>query len=179
MRENVFGRALLFAAAVAVAWPAVALLAAPLLGARAALAAYLVIVAVLHVGLLAPDRARAAGAVLATAGIAGLAWLLARDIAGVAAGAAVAIGVARSGLLHRARSARALAIEAALLGGGLLLARWLATPGPLGVALALWGFFAVQAWFFTIGGVRERARETDGDRFERARRRALALLEEP
>jgi hypothetical protein len=69
-------------------------------------------------------------------------------------------------------------LEATLLGGGLVLARWLATPGPLGVALALWGFFAVQAGFFAVGGVRERRAEVGGaDRFEHARRRALELLE--
>jgi hypothetical protein len=70
-------------------------------------------------------------------------------------------------------------VEATLLGGGLVLARWLATPGPLGVVLALWGFFAVQAGFFLVGGVGERPREAGGvDRFEAARRRALALLDD-
>jgi hypothetical protein len=177
MKRNDFARGVLFAAAVAVAWPAIALLAGPLLGARTALALYLVGAAALHVWLVAPDRVRGAAAGLTTAGLGALALLLARDVGEVAAGAAVALGVVRSGLLYRSRPARALAIETALLGGGLLLARWLATPGPLGVTLALWGFFAVQAGFFAIGGVAVRPPEPGGDRFERARRQALALLD--
>jgi len=179
MRWNDFGRSLGFAAAVALAWPAVALLGAPLLGARDALALYLVAIATFYTWGIAPDRVRGAGAALATAGLGALALVLARDIWEVAAGAALALGVARSGLLYRARAARALVVEGALLGGGLLLARWLATPGPLGVALALWGFFGVQSGFFAIGGVRLRPPDTGGaDRFEHARRRALELLEE-
>jgi len=179
MRWNDFGRSLAFAAAVAVAWPAIALLAAPLLGASVTLALYLVTIGALYAWGIAPDRARGVGAALATAGLGALALLLARDVWEVAAGAALALGVARSGLLYRARAARGLVVEWALLGGGLLLARWLATPGPLGVALALWGFFAVQAGFFAIGGVRVRPPDTGGaDRFEHARRRALELLEE-
>jgi len=179
MRWNDFGRSLGFAAVAAAAWPAVALLAAPLAGARAVLALYLVAAAALHVWGIAPDRSRGAGAALATAGLGALALVLARDLWEVAAGAALALGVARSALLYRARAARALLVEAALLAGGLALARWLATPGPLGVVLALWGFFAVQAGFFAIAGVRVRPPDTGGlDRFEHARRRALELLEE-
>lgn len=179
MRWNDFGRSLAFAAAAAAAWPAFALLAGPMLGARAALSLYLVSAAVLCAWGISPDRTRGAVAALATAGLGALALLLARDVWEVAAGAALALGIARSALLYRTRAARALLLEAALLGGGLLLARWLATPGLLGVALALWGFFGVQAAFFAIGGVHERARDAGGaDRFEHARRRALELLEE-
>ncbi|RIL01431.1 MAG: hypothetical protein DCC71_17730, partial [Proteobacteria bacterium] len=66
-----------------------------------------------------------------------------------------------------------------LLGGGLALARFVAAPGALGIALALWSFYGVQSAFFLAGGVRERAADGAGaDRFERARRRALALLED-
>lgn len=180
MRWNDFGRALGFAAAIAIAWPAVALLGAPLVGVRTTLAAYLVAITALYASGIAPDRARGAGAALATAGVGALALLLGRDVGELAAGLALALGVARSALLYRLRVARALVVEGALLGGGLLLARWLATPGPLGVALALWGFFAVQAGFFAVGGVRLRASDPGGaDRFEHARRRALRLLEEP
>ncbi|MEB2346616.1 MAG: hypothetical protein OZ948_17965 [Deltaproteobacteria bacterium] len=180
MRGNDFGTSVVFAATVAIAWPAVALVAAPLLGARGALSLYLVAAAALYGYGIAPDRVRGTGAALATAALGALVLLFARDAWEAAVGAAVALGVVRSALLYRSRPARALAIETALLGGGLLLARWLATPGPLGIPLALWGFFAVQAGFFAIGGVRERAPEAGpGDRFERARRRALALLDSP
>jgi hypothetical protein len=160
-------------------WPAAALLAVPLLGARTALSLYLVGTAALCAWGIAPDRARGAGAALAVAGLGAGTLLLARDVWEVAGGAALALGVARSGLLYRARTARAIVVETTLVGGGLLLARWLATPGPLGVALALWGFFAVQAGFFAIGGVGLRPPDPAGmDRFENARRRALELLED-
>jgi hypothetical protein len=178
MRGNDFGRSLVFAAVVAAAWPVFALVAAPLLGAHTALSLYLVAAATLCAWGIAPDRARGVGAALAAAALGGLTLALARDVWEVAAGAALALGVARSGLLYRARAARAVLLESMLIGGGLLLARWLATPGPLGIALALWGFFAVQAGFFAIGGVREHRIDAGGDRCERARRRALALLEE-
>jgi hypothetical protein len=179
MRWNDFGRSLVFAAAVAAAWPAVALVAGPLLGVSTALSLYLVATAALCAWGLAPDRVRGAGAALATAVLGALGLVLARDVWEVAAGAAIALGIVRSGLLYRTRAARGMLLEATLLGGGLLLARWLATPGPLGVALALWGFFAVQAGYFAVGGVRERRADLGGaDRFEHARRRALALLEQ-
>ena len=178
MRWNDFGRSLVFAAAVAAAWPAFSLVVAPLLGARTALSLYLVGAATLYVWGIASERTRGAGAALATAAMGVFAVALARDGGEVAAGAALALGVARSGLLYRARSARALVLEATLIGGGLLLARWLAIPGPLGIALALWGFFAVQAGFFAIGGVQERRPDPSGDRFEQARRRTLALLDD-
>jgi hypothetical protein len=179
MRWNDFGRSLGFAALVAAAWPALGLVLAPLLGARTALSLYLVGAATLFVWGSSSERSRGAGAALATAAMGILAVALARDVGEVAAGAALALGFARSGLLYRTRAARALALEVTLIGGGLLLARWLATPGPLGVALALWGFFAVQAGFFAVGGVHERRADAGaGDRFEHARRRMLALLDE-
>ena len=179
MRWNDFGRSLLFAAAVAAAWPAMAIVAAPLLGADTALGFYVIGVATLYAWGIAPDRVRGAGAAFVTAAGGALALALAGDVWGVATGAALAIGIARSGLLYRARAARAVLLEILLVGVGLLLARWLATPGAIGVSLALWGFFGVQAGFFAVGGVRgRRADAGSGDRFEDARRRALALLEE-
>ena len=179
MRGNDFRRSLVFAAVVAAAWPAFALVAAPLLGVHTALSLYLVAAATHCAWGIAPDRARGAGAALATALLGGLALALARDVWEVAGGSALALAVARSALLYRSRAARALLLEMMLIGGGLGLARWLATPGPVGVALALWGFFAVQAGYFAVGGVRVRRDDAGrADRFEHARRRALALLDE-
>jgi hypothetical protein len=61
---------------------------------------------------------------------------------------------------------------------GLLLARFLASPGLLGIALALWGFFLVQSVFFAIGGTHERRPEAGAlDPFDRAKRRMLEVLE--
>jgi hypothetical protein len=69
-------------------------------------------------------------------------------------------------------------METCLLAGGLGLSRFLAGPNPLQIALAIWGFFLVQSFFFLVGGVAERAEVAAGlDPFELARARALALLE--
>jgi hypothetical protein len=179
MKWNSFARSLAFAALAGAAWPAFALATGPLIGTRAALSLYLVASAAIYVAGLTPRRVHGVGAAILAAMLGAVFAAVARDPGVVALGAAIAVGVCRSGLLYRARVARALVTEATLLGGGLLLARFLAAPGSLGVALALWGFFLVQSGFFLIGGVAERPGETRGlDRFETAHRRALALLEE-
>jgi hypothetical protein len=72
---------------------------------------------------------------------------------------------------------RAGAGELALLLGGLLFARFLAGPSLLSAALALWGFLLMQSFFFLVAGGRSQATARDGDPFEQAHRRALALLE--
>ncbi len=179
MRWNSFGRSLAFAALAGVGWPAFALMAAASIGTSAAISLYLVTSAAIYVAGLTPRRVHGAGAAIVAAVIGGAFAMVAREPGVVALGVAIALGVCRSGLLHRARAGRALATEACLLGGGLLLARFLAAPGALGVALAFWGFFLVQSGFFLIAGVAQRDGAAGGsDRFESARRRALALLEE-
>jgi len=179
MKWNSFGRSLAFAALAGAAWPAFALATGPVIGTRAALSLYLVASAATYVAGLTPHRVHAIGAAIVAALLGAVFAAVARDPAVVALGAAIGVGVCRSGLLYRARAGRALATETCLLGGGLLLARFLAALGFLGVALALWGFLLVQSGFFLIGGVGERAGDARGiDRFESARRRALALLEE-
>lgn len=178
MRWNSFGRSLAFAALAGAAWPAFALAAGSVVGTSAALSLYLVATAAFHAAGLTPRRVHGIGAGLAAGAIAAAFALATRDPAVVALGAAIGIGVSRSGLLHRARAGRAIATEIALLGGGLLLARFLAAPGVLGIALALWGFFLVQSGFFLIGGIAERnGNPRNTDPFESAHRRALALLE--
>jgi len=178
-RVRSFGGAVAFAAAAGAGWPVFALVFGPFAGAHAALGLYLVAAAALHAFAIAGDRARAAAAALVVAALGVLCLAVARDAWELAAGAALALGVARGALLQRARPARALVAEVALLGAGLLLARWLATPGLLGIALAVWGFFLVQAGFFLVPGERERrADAAGGDGFEHARRRLVALLEE-
>jgi hypothetical protein len=179
MRWDGFGRSIAFAAVAAAVWPAFALAARPLVGAGGALALYLVGGAAVYVAGLAASRVRRLGAAIVAGAIATVFACVARDPGVVALGAAIGIGVARSGLLHRASAARAIAIEMVLLGGGLALARFLAGPSLLGVALAIWGFLLVQSAYFAIGGVRGRSAESAGpDRFERARRRAMEILEE-
>ncbi|MGH7803632.1 MAG: hypothetical protein ACREQJ_04740, partial [Candidatus Binatia bacterium] len=104
--------------------------------------------------------------------------VLARSVAELAIGLGAILAVGRSAFLYRAPAARAAVVEALLIGGGLLFARWLAGPSPLGMVAALWGFFLVQSIYFLIGGV--RGRPVTGrrrDPFEEAHARALALLE--
>jgi hypothetical protein len=178
MKWNGFGPSLGFALAAAAGWPLFAIAAGPVVGASAALSLYLVCVATVYAFGLTADRARGLGAAALTGAIAAAFAAIARDPAVVTLGAAIGIGLARSTLLHRRGAGRAIAVEVTLLGVGLLLARFLASPGPLGIALALWGFFLVQSVFFGIGGTSERRTEIGTmDPFERAKRRAMEVLE--
>ncbi len=180
MRWNGFARSLLFAAVAAGAFPVFALLANPILGRANVLSLYLLGIAVLYVVGLAPRRSRAvvAAGIASALGVGVL--LLAPSLGTIAAGAALIVGVCRSGVLYRSRRARALLTETILLAGGLGLARFLAGPDTLQVAFAIWGFFLVQSFFFLLGGVAERA-DSGGpaglDPFEVARARAVALME--
>jgi hypothetical protein len=178
MKWNGFGSSLGFALGAAAGWPVFALVAGPRIGASAALSLYLVGVAAVYAFGLTADRVRGLGAAALTGAIAAAFAAIARDPAVVALGAAIGIGLARSALLHRRSTGRAIAVEVTLLGIGLLLARFLASPGLLGIALALWGFFLVQSIFFAIGGASERRPDTGAmDPFERAKRRAMEVLE--
>jgi hypothetical protein len=178
MRWNSFARSLLFAAFAAAAFPVFALVADPVLGRALALSLYLLGISAVYVAGLAPHRSRAAlVAGIASALGAGV-LLLAPSVGTVAAGAALIVGVCRSGVLYRSRRARALVAETCLLAGGLGLARFLAGPDTLQVAFAIWGFFLVQSFFFLLGGVAERTESATGlDPFEVARARAIALME--
>jgi hypothetical protein len=181
MRTHAFRRSLGFAALAALAWPACALALHAGLGldGRGALSLYLVALTGLYPCALAPQRARGLAAGLVGVALAAVFVAVGRTPGAVALGAATALGVARSGLLVRRRAARALATEVAFLGGGLLLAACVAAPGLLGTALALWAFFLVQGVFPLVGGTPPRGASTAAvDAFERARARALALLEE-
>ena len=96
----------------------------------------------------------------------------------LALGLAVLFGMARGGLFYRLRPARAIAVEVALVGGGLLCARFLAGSSLVSVALAVWGFWLVQSVFVLVGGVRVRERATpQKDPFDAAHERACALLD--
>jgi len=178
MRWNGFGRSLLFAALAAGAYPIFALFANPVLGRASALSLYLLGIAAVYAAGLASRRSRAALAAGIASALGVGVLLLASSVGTVAAGAALIVGVCRSGVLYRSRRARALLAETILLAGGLGLARFLAGPDTLQVAFAIWGFFLVQSFFFLLGGVAERAERSAGlDPFEVASARALALME--
>jgi hypothetical protein len=93
--------------------------------------------------------------------------------------AAIGLGVLRSGLLYRARFARALALEGALLCGGLLIAGRLFDGSLTSTVLAIWSFYLVQSAFFAVAGITARPDHArDVDPFDSARARALALLDD-
>jgi hypothetical protein len=158
------------------------ILAGPAAGRIAAAAAYALAAAVAYVATIAPSAARGLKAGLLAAGLAVLAVFVATGtgLVGIAAAAALIVAICRSGFLYRSTPARALLVEGALVGGGLILARLLGSFSPLGWGLAVWTFFLVQSAFFAIGGVALRRFEPEGiDPFEGAQERILALIEEP
>lgn len=165
MRWDSFGRSAAFAACAALGWMPWVVVGGPR-------ALYLVAVTSAYVaGLGGPIPRRLPAAVLTA--VAGGALLLARDATVLSVGLAVALAVARSAFLYRAVPARAVVVETALAGGGLLFARLLGTP-----SLAIWGFFLVQSFFFLLGGVRARETATGHpDPFEAAHARAMEVLE--
>ncbi len=178
MRWNGFTRSLLFAAVAAGAYPIFALFANPVLGRASALSLYLVGIAAVYAAGLAPRRSRAVVAAGIASALGAGVLLLAPSVGTVAAGAALIVGVCRSGVLYRSRRARALVAETCLLAGGLGLARFLAGPDTLQVAFATWGFLLVQSVCALLGGAAERAGQSAGrDPFEVARARALAMME--
>jgi hypothetical protein len=177
-RHHPFVRALVFALAAAAAWLLLTPLFAPLAGARGAARALLLASVALHLAWIAPTRARALAA-SGTAAVAGLVLLaLPQGLAATALCGAALLGACRSGILYRQRPARAVVIEAALLGSGLVLARFLAGYDPASLALGAWGFWLCQSAFFLVGGVEARPDDpAQGDPFEHARSRILTLLE--
>ena len=156
-----------------------AMVVGPILGRPWALATYCLGAVVLYIVAIAPSWSRG---VL----IGGLACLPAISIgilapwpADALTGAALILAVARSGFLYRSKPARALVIEGGLAALGLLIANWLGGPTLLETALAIWSYLLVQSLFFLLGGVANRESEEPRiDPFERAHKRALALMEE-
>ncbi len=151
----------------------------PFVGQSWALAGFCLGAAALYAAVLTATWARGvAVAVLTGLAAAAVAVLASRPTEAILGGALI-LAVARSGFLYRGKPARTLVIEAGLIVGGLLFARMFAGSTLLGAALAIWAFFLVQSLFFLAGGVREREPEEPRvDPFERARKRALALMEE-
>ena len=165
IRWDSFGRSAAFAACTALGWMPWVVLGGPR-------ALYLVAVTAAYVAGLGGPIARRIPAAMLTA-VAGVALLVAGDAAVLCVGLAVALAVARSAFLYRAAPARAVVVETALAGGGLLFSRLLGTP-----SLAIWGFFLVQSCFFLLAGVRVREPATGHpDPFEAALARAMEVLE--
>ncbi len=173
LRTLAFG---LFAALGSIPW---AMVLGPLFGQPWALAGYCLAAVVLYLVAIAPSWPRVA--IGTAAGLAAIAVaLLASRPSEAMLGAVLILAVARGGFIYRGKTARTVLLEATLTLGGLLFARALAGPTLLSAGLAVWAFFLVQSLHSLVGGMGERqSDEPRVDAFERARRRALALMEEP
>jgi hypothetical protein len=179
MRRNTLSGSLAFAAVAALAAIPWTMVMVPVLWPTTAVGLYAVAALVLYLLWIAPSVSRGL-LIAALAGVgAAVAGVLAPGLSEALLAAAAILAVARSGFLYRARPARAAVLEGLLIAGGLLFARVLAAPTSLGVGLGIWGFFLVQSLFFLAGGAdRRRAEEPGVDPFDKARRRALELLED-
>src|SRR5262245_28254795 len=145
MGWNTFGHSAVFAAVAGCGVVPWILAAAPLLGMRGALAVYLVAGLAAYVGAIAPSLRRGLG-VAAVVGSLGAALTgLPHPLPELVLGLGVLLALVRSALLYRSRPGRGLTLECALVGGGLLFARFLAGGTLLSLALAVWGFLLVQS----------------------------------
>jgi hypothetical protein len=92
-------------------------------------------------------------------------------------GSAAAFTLSRAAAAQRGRHGRGIAADLLLLLASAVFAFWLLTPGLLGAALAAWGFgFCLSLRAFLPDP--DPGLASAEDRFEAARTRALALLEE-
>ncbi len=178
MRWNSFTGSLFFAAAAAFACTLYAIVLGPWLGANITTGTFVVLVASIYLlGLGTVWRTSLISSAV-TAGAAMLTLVVTGSALATAWVAASSIALCRSGLLYRVPIARAMIKEVTLVVIGLGFASFLASTHVLPNVLAIWGFFLVQSVFFLLGAPRERiSLETEGDGFDVARDRALAILE--
>lgn len=186
---NGFGKSLLFAFLSAGACPFYLGAAQIFVGWRLAFASYTMLCAALYLLGIAPRPLRGIAAAGATALCGSALLLFGASGSELALALAALIGLFRSGLLYSDRCgdahgfARRFALEAGLIGAGLALSATLLRGGLFPEASAVWGFFLVQSGFFLSAGAaapgrsgRRQGPETDP--FERACRRARALLQQ-
>ncbi len=174
--EAGFARTLVFGAAAAAGLPIAVLGLGALLGTHAALGLTLVLATAGYLVVLTPG-ARSKLALGFGAGVMGLvAWSATDSVRELLLVLTLGVSLVRSGVLYRRRPLRAVVIEGIVLLGSLATARFLATPGLLGTAIALWGWFVVQSFYFLLGGLTLRRPQPEGDPFEAARQRLEELL---
>ena len=178
MRCNTFGGSTAFAAVAGIGVMPWLLIAAPLLGMRWALTLYLVTLAAVSVLACAPSRPRGAAAGAAVAILGAAVAITMPTLPELVLSLAVLLATARGVFLYPRRTARAVMLEVGLIGGGLLLARFLAGPSLVSIMLAVWGFLLVQSFFFLVPGARVTERAApQRDPFDAAHERARALLD--
>ena len=87
------------------------------------------------------------------------------------------LGIVRSAILFPRPLARALFLELCVSGLALALSAFFQDASLVGETFAVWAFWLVQAGFALAPGEAQPAQENEGDAFEDARARALAVLE--
>ena len=179
-----FTKTLAFGAAAAISLPLTVLALAPWIGSQHAFAFHAVAatggyLAILSVGGRRQLRLGSAAAVLGLVGLGALVWGLSDSPANLVLLLGLEVALVRSGLLFRRRLARTWVIETFVGLGAAATAAFLFTPGLLGSALAIWGWFVVQSFYFPLGGLSRRTKPARGDPFDEASRSLEEILETP
>jgi hypothetical protein len=174
--EAGFARTLMFGAAAAAGLPIAVLGLAPVLGADAALGLTLVLATAGYLVVLTPGPRGKLALGFGTGVVGLIAWSATGSVRELLLVLTLGVSLVRSGVLYRRRPLRAVVIEAIVGVGSLATVRFLAAPGLLGSAIALWGWFVVQSFYFLLGGLARRRPQPEGDAFETARQRLEELL---
>ena len=183
---NSFGRSLLFALLVALAYPVYRAAIGAVFGVPLAFASYAALAAALYLFGIARHPARGLAAAFATLACCFGLVMIGATAREIALAAAALVGVFRSGLLYAGAGSRGFGrrfgVEAGLLGSGLALACLLSPAGAAPGGFAFWGFFLAQSGFFLLGGSAARTRRAGQeppppDPFAESCRRARELLD--
>ena len=178
MRAGKFSSSLVFAAVAGLAAVPYLLVALPAFGLIRTLAIGSIVSVAAYIVVASPSLVRGLryGALTLVVGV-GLYALVPGVV--VLFASAILLGIVRSGLLYRAKIARALTIEGMLFVAAMSVAELLSGSTVLSYGLAVWGFFLVESAFFLFEGARPRVESGSAeDPFERARQEATRLLEE-
>lgn len=181
-----FGRTLAVGAVCALGVPAALALGASSLGREAVLAlSWWAAGGALLVAVAPRWRTRLAVS-LTTVIVGALVLLLVGGRLNVLIAMTLFVAIARSGFLFRMRPARALGIETLVGLGAIVVVLFLDGPGAIAHALACWGWFVAQSFYFLVPGTHSRVPGTrvgiwghTGDPFDRARRHLEVLLDGP
>ena len=174
--EGGFARTLTFGAVAAAGLPIAVLFLAPVLGTHAALRLTLVLATAGYLVVLTPGARSKVALGFGSVAVGLIAWSTTASARELLLVLTLGVSLVRSGVLYRRQPLRAVVIEAIVGVGSLATAGFLATPGLLGSAIALWGWFVVQSFYFLLGGLVVRRSQPEGDPFEAARQRLEELL---
>ena len=160
-----FTRTLGYGAFASAVLPLAVLALSPVIGAAAALGLYGVFAVAGYLAVLVTGGARRrVGLACGSLAVGLAAWAVSESVSQLLVLLTVAVGLARSGLVLRHQSSlRGAVIEVVVFVGALLAARFLATPGLVGSAIALWGWFVVQSFAFLLGSIGRRRPRVGGD----------------